>query len=72
MTITADSTCTDDRTAGDVRPARTPARILTAADPGWDDARQAWNLAVDQHPAAIAVPESTDDVAVRSGTAARV
>ncbi len=36
--------------------------ILTPADPGWGDARQAWNLAVDQHPAAIALPESAADV----------
>jgi hypothetical protein len=26
------------------------ARILTPGDPGWDDARQAWSLAVGQHP----------------------
>ncbi|HEY2127531.1 MAG TPA: FAD-binding oxidoreductase [Streptosporangiaceae bacterium] len=36
--------------------------ILTAADPGWDEARQAWNLAVDQQPAAIACPASAPDV----------
>ena len=28
----------------------------------WDQARAAWNLAVDQHPAAVAIPESTEDV----------
>src|SRR6185295_1659799 len=31
-------------------------------DPGWDEARQAWNLAVDQQPAAVALPETVDDV----------
>ncbi len=36
--------------------------ILTPADPGWADARKAWNLAVDQHPAAIALPQSAADV----------
>jgi FAD/FMN-containing dehydrogenase len=36
--------------------------IVTAADPGWDSARQAWALAVDQRPAAVALPESADDV----------
>jgi FAD binding domain/Berberine and berberine like len=36
--------------------------ILTSGDPGWDGARQAWNLAVDQHPAAIALPRSAEDV----------
>jgi len=32
-------------------------------DPSWDEARQAWNLAVDQHPAAVALPASAQDVA---------
>ncbi len=36
--------------------------ILTPADPGWDDARRAWNLAVDQRPAAVAIPTSAADV----------
>ena len=36
--------------------------MLTSGDPGWDGARQAWNLAVDQHPAAIALPRSAEDV----------
>ena len=36
--------------------------ILTPADPGWDDARRAWNLAVDQRPAAVALPQSAQDV----------
>jgi FAD/FMN-containing dehydrogenase len=36
--------------------------IVTPADPGWDDARQAWNLAVDQHPDVVALPESAADV----------
>jgi FAD/FMN-containing dehydrogenase len=38
------------------------ATILTSAHPGWDEARRAWNLAVDQHPAAVALPKSADDV----------
>ena len=36
--------------------------ILMPGDPGWDDARRAWNLSVDQHPAAIALPASAQDV----------
>lgn len=36
--------------------------ILTSADPGWDQARQAFNLAVDQQPAAIAQPETAAEV----------
>ena len=31
-------------------------------DPGWDEARRAWNLAVDQQPAAVALPETVEDV----------
>src|SRR5947207_7912035 len=42
-----------------VEPAGT---IVTPDDPGWDEARLAWNLAVDQHPAAVARPRSADDV----------
>ncbi|HEX8205261.1 MAG TPA: FAD-binding oxidoreductase [Solirubrobacteraceae bacterium] len=37
--------------------------VRTASDPGWDEARQAWNLSVDQHPEAVAFPESAEDVA---------
>ncbi len=36
--------------------------FLTPGDPGWDDARQAWNLTVDQHPAAVALPACVQDV----------
>ncbi|MFQ1002656.1 FAD-binding oxidoreductase [Modestobacter sp. SSW1-42] len=32
-------------------------------DPGYDDARRPWNLAVDQRPAAVAYPASTSEVA---------
>jgi FAD binding domain-containing protein len=38
-------------------------RVATADDSGWDEARQAWNLAADQRPAAVAFVESADDVA---------
>jgi hypothetical protein len=37
--------------------------VRTAADADWDTARQAWNLAVDQRPEAVAFPESAQDVA---------
>jgi FAD binding domain-containing protein len=36
--------------------------LLAPGDPGWDDARRPWHLDVDQHPAAVAFPESEDDV----------
>jgi FAD/FMN-containing dehydrogenase len=42
--------------------ARVSGEIVLAGDPGWDAARQAWNLAVDQHPFAVALVESADDV----------
>src|SRR3954462_3146085 len=31
-------------------------------DDGWDEARRAWNLAVDQRPAAVALPATDADV----------
>jgi FAD binding domain/Berberine and berberine like len=37
-------------------------RAVGPRDPGWNEARRAWNLAVDQHPAAVARPESAEDV----------
>jgi FAD/FMN-containing dehydrogenase len=36
--------------------------IVLPGDDGWDAARQAWNLAVDQRPVAVVLPESADDV----------
>jgi FAD/FMN-containing dehydrogenase len=38
-------------------------RVALPGDAGWDAARQAWNLFVDQHPAAVLFPESPADVA---------
>jgi FAD/FMN-containing dehydrogenase len=47
-------------------------QVLTAGDDGWEAARQAFNLAADQRPAAIALPESERAVleAVRFASAA--
>ena len=50
-----------DRLVGDV---------LLPGDADWDTARQAWNLAVDQRPVAIAYPESATDVAATVSAAA--
>ncbi len=36
--------------------------VVTPADSGWDEARRAWNLVVDQHPAAVVVVEHAADV----------
>jgi FAD/FMN-containing dehydrogenase len=41
---------------------KTDALVLPH-EPGWNEARLAWNLAVDQQPAAVALPESPEDVA---------
>jgi FAD/FMN-containing dehydrogenase len=37
--------------------------IVAPGDESWDEARQAWNLTVDQRPAAVALPETAADVA---------
>jgi hypothetical protein len=39
------------------------AIVLLPSDLDWDGARQAWNLAVDQRPTAVALPRSPEDVA---------
>jgi FAD/FMN-containing dehydrogenase len=41
---------------------RMSGRVSAPGDLDWDEARQAWNLAVDQRPAAVAIPHSADDV----------
>ena len=41
---------------------RMSGRVSAPGDIDWDEARQAWNIAVDQRPAAVATPHSTDDV----------
>ncbi|WP_109211651.1 MULTISPECIES: FAD-binding oxidoreductase [Microbacterium] len=48
------------------------ARVLLPGDPGFDDARTPWNLAVAQHPFAVALPETAQDVVdvVRAATLA--
>ena len=40
-----------------------PEILITADDPRFDDARRAWNLAVDQRPAAVAQPRSAEELA---------
>lgn len=37
-------------------------RLFLPGDPGYDAARTPWNVAVDQRPVAVAVPESVDEV----------
>jgi FAD binding domain len=38
-------------------------KLITPEDARFDEARRAWNLAIDQHPAAVVFPESPQDVA---------
>jgi hypothetical protein len=42
---------------------RLQGEYVTPEDSNWDEARLAWNLAVDQRPAAVALPETADDIA---------
>lgn len=41
---------------------RLTGSLVLPGDPEWDDARRAWNLAVDQRPFAVALVESVEDV----------
>jgi len=43
--------------------ARLRGDVLLPGDAGWDAARQAWQVLVDQHPAAVVVAADADDVA---------
>jgi len=47
-------------------------RVFLPGDPGYDSARTPWNVAVDQRPAAVAVPTSAEEVVevVRAAAAA--
>jgi FAD/FMN-containing dehydrogenase len=51
-------------TSADIRALRARVRgaIVLPGDTDWDAARQAWNLAVDQRPFAVALVESAEDV----------
>src|SRR5207244_1322080 len=49
--------------------ARLAGDVVTPADEAWDEARQAWNLAVDQRPVAVVLAESAADVAATIETA---
>jgi hypothetical protein len=42
--------------------ARLAGEVITPRDEDWDHSRRAWNLAIDQRPAAVALPESAQDV----------
>ncbi len=42
--------------------AHVELEIVIPVDAGWDEARRAWNLAVDQNPAAVAFPQTAEHV----------
>jgi FAD/FMN-containing dehydrogenase len=41
---------------------RIEGHVVASGDPGYDDARRAWNLAVDVRPAMVAMPTCAEDV----------
>ena len=42
--------------------ARLSGDVVLPSDESWDEARQAWNLAVEQRPVAVVFPASADDM----------
>ena len=56
--MATDSTGVDLRRLGD----DLRGDVVLPGDDGWDTARQAWNLAVEQRPVGVVLPESADDV----------
>jgi hypothetical protein len=60
-----------ERTVRDVEDLQVRLRgeVVGPSDATWDQARQAWNLAVDQRPALVAFPETADDVVAIVGYA---
>ncbi|WP_028637559.1 FAD-binding oxidoreductase [Nocardioides sp. URHA0032] len=61
MTIDLDTQRT--ATAADTFRGLLDGRVHVPGDPGYDAARVAWNFAVDQRPAAVAVPRTAAEVA---------
>ena len=57
---------TTESAIGDIQALRDQLQgeAFAPGEDGWDEARLAWNLAVDQHPAAVVFPESADDIAL--------
>jgi FAD/FMN-containing dehydrogenase len=53
----------DTDTDTDLRPLAAETPLHLPGDPGYDAARVAWNLAVDQRPAAVAQPRTAAEVA---------
>jgi FAD/FMN-containing dehydrogenase len=60
--ITAADDANRDLQLERVRGLKQEGRLLSIAEAGWDLARRAWNLAVDQRPRHVAFPDTPDDV----------
>src|SRR3954471_8686762 len=60
--ISRDAISTSTSTSVDTLREQLTGEFVTPSDSQWDDARRAWNLAVDQRPAAVAIPETVDDI----------
>ncbi|MFZ0529279.1 MAG: FAD-binding protein, partial [Propionicimonas sp.] len=58
----SESTLAPAHAAADALRGLLDGRVFLPGDPGYDAARTPWNVAVDQRPAAVAVPTSTDEV----------
>jgi FAD/FMN-containing dehydrogenase len=58
------STTIFDRESSELKRLRfgVGGQVLTPEEEGYDRARMAWNLTVDQHPAVIVIPRSADDI----------
>ena len=65
MTRMIDTATNYEELGLDVSPLRRllDGDVVAPGDDNWDEARLAWNLTVDQHPAAVALPESPEEVA---------
>lgn len=67
-----ESTLAPAHTAAESLRGLLDGRVFLPGDPGYDAARTPWNVAVDQRPAAVAVPTSAEEVVevVRAAAAA--
>jgi FAD/FMN-containing dehydrogenase len=55
-------TLTPDLDAAELR-GQVAGDVVFPGDPGWDEARRAWNLAADQRPGVVVYAQSAEDVA---------
>ncbi len=62
----------DTMTDLDALGVRLDGDLIQPGDPGWDVARQAWQLSVDQRPAAVVHAASVDDVVATVDAARRL